>query len=46
MLRVSVRRRPTRYNSGEDEFEPYPWPYVRYYLIGEDGIARSLKGRD
>ena len=46
VLRVSVRRRPTRYNSGEDEFEPYPWPYVRYYLIGEDGIARSLKCRD
>lgn len=46
VLRVSVRRRPTRYNTGGDEFEPYPWPYVRYYLIGEDGIARSLKGRD
>ena len=42
LLSVSVRRRPTRYNSGGDEFEPYPWPYVRYYLIGEDGIARSL----
>lgn len=46
LLSVSVRRRPTRYNSGVDEFEPYPWPYKRYYLIGEDGIARSLKGRD
>lgn len=46
LLSVSVRRRPTRYNSGGDEFEPYPWPYVRYYLMGEDGIARSLKGRD
>jgi hypothetical protein len=46
LLSVSVRRRPTRYNSGGDEFEPYPWPYKRYYLIGEDGIARSLKGRD
>lgn len=46
ILSVSVSRRPTRYNSGEDEFEPYPWPYVRYYLIGEDGIARSLKSCD
>lgn len=46
LLSVSVRRRPTRYNLGEDEFEPYPWPYKRYYLIDEDGIARSLKGRD
>lgn len=46
LLSVSVRRRPTRYNSGGDEFEPYPWPYRRYYLIGEDGIARSLKVRD
>lgn len=46
VLSVSVRRRPSRYNSGGDEFEAYPWPYVRYYLIGEDGIARSLKSRD
>lgn len=46
LLSVSVRRRPTRYNSGGEEFEPYPWPYKRYYLIGEDGIARSLKSRD
>ncbi|AMV48212.1 AVAST type 3 anti-phage nuclease/ATPase Avs3a [Paraburkholderia caribensis] len=42
MLSVSIRRRPPRSSSGEDSFEPYPWPYVRYYLIGEDRIARSL----
>lgn len=46
VVRVSVRRRPTRFNSDEDEFDPYPSPYVRYYLIGEDGIPRSLKSRD
>lgn len=46
VLSVSVRRRPTRYNTGGDEFEPYPWPYVRYYLIDEDGITRSLKSCD
>lgn len=45
VLSVSVRRKPPRSNSGEDEFEPYPWPYMRYYLLGDDGIARSLKSR-
>ncbi|PTT83699.1 hypothetical protein DBR42_15815, partial [Pelomonas sp. HMWF004] len=42
VLSVSVRRRPTRGNTGEDEYETYVWPYLRYYLIGDDGIARSL----
>lgn len=44
VLSVSVRRNPPR--SDKDEFEPYPWPYARYYLIGNDGIARPLKSRD
>ncbi|CAN0623066.1 NACHT domain-containing protein [Burkholderia multivorans] len=46
MLSVSVRRKPPRNSSDKDRFEPYPWPYVRYYLLGNDGIARSLKSRD
>ena len=45
MVSVSVRRRPTRSRSDEGDFDSYPWPYVRYYLIGDDGIARSLKSR-
>lgn len=45
VLGVSVRRAPPRSGSDEDEFEPYPWPYVRYYLLGDDGIIRSLKSR-
>ncbi len=46
VLSVSVRRKPPRSSSDKDEFEPYPWPYVRCYLLGDDGIARSLKSRD
>jgi hypothetical protein len=46
VVSVSVRRQPTRSRSDEDDFDGYAWPYVRYYLIGEDGIARSLKSRD
>ncbi|MGN4111526.1 hypothetical protein ACS0X5_21215, partial [Burkholderia gladioli] len=46
VLSVSVRRKPPRSNSSEEEFEPRPWPYVRYYLLGDDGIARSLKSRN
>lgn len=46
VLSVSVRRKPPRSSSDKNEFEPYPWPYVRYYLLGDDGIARSLQSRD
>jgi hypothetical protein len=46
VVSVSVRRRPTRGRSDGEEFDGYPWPYVRYYLVGDDGIARSLKSRD
>jgi hypothetical protein len=42
VLSVSVRRLPPRDGSGRDEFEPYPWPYIRYYLMNSDGIARPL----
>lgn len=42
VLSVSVRRLPPRDGSHRDEYEPYPWPYVRYYLMDSDGIARPL----
>lgn len=40
---LSIYRRPPRYSSDNDEFSSYVPPYVRYYLIEEDGIARTLK---
>ncbi len=40
---LSLYRRPPRYSSDNDEFSLYVPPYVRYYLIEEDGIARTLK---
>jgi hypothetical protein len=40
VLSVSVcRRRPGRQR---DDFESYRSPYVRYYLIGADGVAHTL----
>jgi len=46
VLSVSVRRKPPHSSSDNDKFEPYPWPYGRYYLLGDDGITRSLKSLD
>lgn len=43
VLSVSVRRKPPRSTSDKDWSEPYPWPYERYYLVGNDGIVRTLK---
>lgn len=43
VVSLSLRRRAPRYNSDNDEHISYPPPYVRYYLIEEDGIARTLK---
>jgi|LNAP01.1.fsa_nt_gb hypothetical protein len=40
LICVSVRRVPPRDN--EAQFEPYPWPYEHYYLIGNDEITRTL----
>lgn len=42
VLSVSVRRRPPRDRGDSEKFEPYPLPYVRYYLMDTDGIARPL----
>lgn len=39
---VSVRRLPPKYGPDRDMFEPYPWPYVRYYLMEDDGVAHAL----
>ncbi|APQ13317.1 hypothetical protein BJP27_18105 [Pseudomonas oryzihabitans] len=46
VLSVSIRRLPPRDRSGEDEVEPYPWPYVRYYLMDSDGISRPLESNN
>lgn len=40
---VRLNRRLSRYSSDEEESISYPPPYVRYYLIEEDGIAKTLK---
>ncbi|CAN7368021.1 hypothetical protein LJR129_002201 [Acidovorax sp. LjRoot129] len=43
VVRLSLHRRGSRYSSDDEELSSYPPPYVRYYLIEEDGIARTLK---
>lgn len=40
---LTLRRRRPRFGPNADESDPYPDPYVRYYLIDEDGIARTLQ---
>jgi hypothetical protein len=40
VLSVSVRRRRPRQQ--RDDFESYRSPYVRYYLMGADGVAHTL----
>jgi hypothetical protein len=42
IVRVKVRRKPPKDQNGEDEYSFYNWPYNRFYLIGNDGITRSL----
>lgn len=39
---VEVRRKPPKDESGNDDYSFYSYPYNRYYLIGHDGITRSL----
>ncbi len=43
---LRLHRRGSRYSSDDDESSSYVPPYVRYYLIEEDGIARTLKRSD
>ncbi|HET6230471.1 MAG TPA: NACHT domain-containing protein [Longimicrobiaceae bacterium] len=42
LFAVQVRRRPPRGRGDEPEFEPYPQPYARYYLMEDDGVAHAL----
>lgn len=42
IVSVSVRRLPPKYGPDRDVFESYPWPYVRYYLMEDDGVAYAL----
>lgn len=39
---VKVRRKPPRDETVNDDYSSYNYPYNRYYLIGHDGITRSL----
>lgn len=42
VVSVAVERTPPRYGRDQDEFDSYPAPYTRYYLIGADGVAHAL----
>jgi hypothetical protein len=42
IVRVIVRRKLPKDETGKDDYGFYNYPYNRYYLIGQDGIARSL----
>ncbi|SUD67972.1 Uncharacterised protein [Pseudomonas putida] len=39
---VKVRRKPPKDKTDNDDYSFYNYPYNRYYLIGHDGITRSL----
>lgn len=39
---VKIRRKPPKDETGNDDYSFYNYPYNRYYLIGHDGITRSL----
>ncbi|MDP3253500.1 MAG: AVAST type 3 anti-phage nuclease/ATPase Avs3a [Hydrogenophaga sp.] len=43
---LKLNRRGSRYSSNDDDSSSYVPPYIRYYLIKEDGIARTLKRSD
>jgi hypothetical protein len=45
VVSLTLRRRGSRYSSGGDESGSNV-PYVRYYLIEEDGFVRTLKCSD
>lgn len=46
VIELRLRRRSSRYGSNDDDSSSYVPPYIRYYLIKEDGIARTLKNSD
>ena len=39
---VKIRRKPPKDETGNDDYSFHNYPYNRYYLIGHDGITRSL----
>ena len=43
---LSLRRRVPSYGSDNDDHSLYVSPYKRYYIIEDDGIARTLKSSD
>ena len=42
IIRVNVRRTPPKDETDNDDYSFYNYPYNRYYLMGHDGITRSL----
>ena len=42
IVRVIVRRKPPKDETGKDDYSFHNYPYNRYYLIGHDGITQSL----
>lgn len=42
IVSVEVRRRAPRRGNNKGDFEEYPPPYARYYLLGADGAAHAL----
>ncbi len=42
VVSVEVRRHTPRYGGDKDEFEQFPLPYARYFLIGADGATHAL----
>jgi len=42
ILSVVIKRRSPRHGEYSTEIGAYPRPYARYYLMGEDGVARTL----
>jgi len=41
IVRVDVRRKPPKDETGKDDYLFYNYPYNLYFLIGQDGIPRS-----
>jgi hypothetical protein len=42
IISIKVRRKPPKDMIGNQDYSYYNYPYNRYYLIGQDGITRSL----
>jgi hypothetical protein len=42
LLAVQVGRWPPQHRGGQPEFDQYPQPYARYYLMEADGVAHAL----